>query len=857
MAVPDLQGTLWAWVQSLPPWQSDLLRRLTTIEDVTTDAIDDAVNMVLTAFGIPTRSATAPAPLPALVGTSARRASQILAMSDFVAVGAVEAGQRLDFGPKGLSIVFGETGSGKSSYARVLRKACRSSAKPIEILPNVLKSGTAPSTARAGTAKIEVAVDGVASVIERDVNAPPAVELGEVSVFDTDCADVYADGESEIAYTPSSLRLFERLVAFQVQIKRRIEEEITTLDTQRVSVTGFGPNTKAGALVNALTENVSTATVDALASVGDAERRRLDDLRVQIATAKTNDPSTVASQLDRRAAAIESLAAQLDELAESVDQRLIGDLLAVNARSDELALQSTQLSAALSRASESEIGSPAWKSLWQAAHSYVGEHETFPSGEAGGRCPLCQQELSRGALERLIKLEEFFRGEVERELCEVGERRRTIVGGVAKIPDAAKDVGARLNLILTGEAALEGLASAFLASVAERASAINASSTQTEINAPPLAPEAATKMRGLAAGLRRQSAEQRALAAPDALARLVREVAELEDRLRLGERRDAVLSRIDALRRISSLRTASSSLATTGLSRKIGEFTEGAVTAQLRERLAAELEALRCTHLPVAIGARGSKGKTRVSLQLDTTRKVDVGEVLSEGERRTVALAFFLAEVAVAEHGGGIVLDDPVSSLDHARRTYVAQRLIEEAHRRQTIVFTHDVVFLLELQELARRASLVHEVRVVRRVGNTAGIAAKDLPWVALNVRGRIGYLRNEIQRLGAVERKGDNDQYRREVKIWFELLREAWERCVEEKLFNGVVGRFQPSIHTLKLAPVTVTQAMTSAVEQGMTRASAWTHDQAPALGMPPPAISELKAALDDLETFVEQFKR
>lgn len=373
MVAPDLQGALWAWVQSLPPWQSDLLRRLTTLEDVTADAIDEAVNMVLTAFGVAAKPAVDPVPLPALVGTSTRRASQILAMSDFVAVGAVETGQRLDFGPNGLSIVFGETGSGKSSYARVLRRACRSSAKPIEILPNVLKSGTAATTTRAGTAKIEVAIDGAMSVLERDVNAAPAAELGEVSVFDTDCADVYADGESEITYTPSSLRLFERLVAFQVQLKKRIEEEISTLDAQRVSVTGFDPNTKAGALVNALTENVNTVTVEALATVNAAEKKRLDDLRIQIAAAKTSDPSTVAGQLDRRATIVEELASQLDALGAALDPRVISDLLAVNAQGEELAVQSTQLSAALSHASAREIGTPAWRSLWQAAHSYVGK----------------------------------------------------------------------------------------------------------------------------------------------------------------------------------------------------------------------------------------------------------------------------------------------------------------------------------------------------------------------------------------------------------------------------------------------------------------------------------------------------
>ncbi len=855
MAVPDLQGALWAWVQSLPPWQSDLLRRLTTLEDATASAIDDAHNMVLTAFGVPVRSPVAPVPLPALVGTSARRASQILAMSDFVAVGAVESGQRLDFGSDGLSIVFGETGSGKSSYARVLRRACRSSAKPIEILPNVLKSG-ASATTHAGTAKIELAIDGVVSVVERDVNAPPAVELGEVSVFDADCADVYADGESEITYTPSSLRLFERLVTFQVQLKKRVEEEIATLDALRVPVTGFDPNTRAGALVNALTENVSTATVDTLTTMGEAERKRLEQLRVQIAAAKTNDPSIVAGQLDRRALSVEQLATDLDAVAAGVDHTVVSDLLAINARADLLTVQSSQLSTALSQASEREIGTPAWKSLWQAAHSYVGDHQ-FPPSDAERRCPLCQQQLSDEAFARLLKFEEFFRGEVERELREVGQRRRAIMGAIAKIPDEVRNVGTRVNLILNEEPALDALASAFLASVAQRASSITASSAEGKVYAPPLAREAATSVRKLATDLRRQAAEQRALAGPDALAKLVREVAELEDRVRLAERRDSVLARIDALKRISKLRSTSSALVTTGLSRKIGEFTEGAVTAQLRERLATELEALRCTHLPVAIGARGSKGKTRVSLQLDTTRNVDVGDVLSEGERRTVALSFFLAEVAVAEHSGGIILDDPVSSLDHARRSYVAQRLIDEAHRRQTIVFTQDVVFLLELQELAARASLACEVRVVRRVGNTAGITAKELPWVALNVKGRIGYLKNDMQRLGAVERKGDAEQYRREVKIWFELLREAWERCVEEKLFNGVVGRFQPDIQTLKLAPVTVTEEMTTAVKQGMTRASMWTHDQAPALGKPPPTASDLKAAVDEIETFVSQFKR
>src|SRR5437773_639872 len=99
------------------------------------------------------------------------------------------------------------------------------------------------------------------------VNAPPAPELSEVSVFDSDCADVYADEESEITYTPSALRLFERLVSLQTAIRKRIDEEVATLLSTPVPTSEFDTTTKAGALVAALNENVLSTTVATLAEV--------------------------------------------------------------------------------------------------------------------------------------------------------------------------------------------------------------------------------------------------------------------------------------------------------------------------------------------------------------------------------------------------------------------------------------------------------------------------------------------------------------------------------------------------------------------------------------------------------------
>lgn len=860
MTIPDLQGALWAWVQTLPPWQSDLLRRLTLLDDVTDADLDDAARMVLAVHGVADPDAPTPQPIPALVASAQHQTVKLLALHDLVAVGSVETAQRLDFVPDGLTAVYGETGSGKSSYARVLRKACRSSAKPIEILPNVLPTGPGAGSPRAGTAQVDISVDGTMSVITRDVNATPEASLAEVSVFDSDCADVYADEESEITYTPSALRLFERLVGFQTQIRKWIEDKVAELAAVTVPMDAFDPATKAGALVAALNENVNPATVAQLAHLDAADLAKLDDLRAKIAVAKASDPLRTATQLERRAKAIDDLATALEARAERIDDRRVASLIKMNEEIARLVDAADDLAQTISKTSALPIAGAAWHALWTTAHAYVrslGDRApAFPPGATveDAPCPLCQEPLPTGARDRLARFEQFARGEIHKALDAARENHKEAVAGIEAVVTASvttPELG-----VLLDDAVLEASVDRFIDATGRRANAIAKNADALRIDVPQLVGSPIERLRDLARTVRARSGEQKALAMPDAIAKATREVSEIENRLLLSRRQEAVIARIDALKRVAKLRQAFSALATTGLSRRISEFTESAVTEQLRARLAIELHALGGAHIPVRIGARGAKGRTKVQLEVDGARRVDVGDVLSEGERRAVALAFFLAEVAVAEHGGGVVLDDPVSSLDHHRRSYLATRLVEEAAKRQVIVFTHDIVFLLDLQHQAELAARACEVRVVRRVGAASGIAAKELPWVAQNVKTRIGYLKNEQHRLAALERKGDADAYRRDAKVWFELLREAWERAVEEKLFRGVVGRFQPGIETLRLKNVEVTAEMTDAVERGMTDASLWTHDQAPALGRPPPTAADIAAAVGSLEAFVARFK-
>lgn len=228
---------------------------------------------------------------------------------------------------------------------------------------------------------------------------------------------------------------------------------------------------------------------------------------------------------------------------------------------------------------------------------------------------------------------------------------------------------------------------------------------------------------------------------------------------------------------------------------------------------------------------------------------------MSEGEQRCLSIAAFFAELSTADDPSGIVFDDPVSSLDFQWRNGVARRLVQESKTRQVIVFTHDVVFLLALRQYADELGVKSLDQHVRHQSKGAGVCAEELPWVALPVKKKIGYLNNELQAADKLSRGGHQDAYEKEAKYLYGLLREAWERALEEVLLGGVVERYRPDVQTQQIAQIADTSAEDcKAVETAITKCSAWLpgHDMAAAARAPVPEPAELKADIEGLATWV-----
>jgi hypothetical protein len=235
-----------------------------------------------------------------------------------------------------------------------------------------------------------------------------------------------------------------------------------------------------------------------------------------------------------------------------------------------------------------------------------------------------------------------------------------------------------------------------------------------------------------------------------------------------------------------------------------------------------------------------------------------VSAVLSAGEQRACALAFFLAEALASPSAGGIVFDDPASSLDVERVEHISSRLVELARKRkQIIVFTHDLPFAWCLQDAADKADVAFAVRPLSRLGDRTGIVRSGKSWPGEKLGDRLARLREVLRTLEVLSQRGNIDEYEPAAKTFAGDVRDTWERAVEEGLFKKVVMRFQRDVKALHIQDVIVTPDLTRQVFDGMTETSPYHHSSALAKPTPIPTIEDLRKFFARLEQFCTAAKQ
>lgn len=78
----------------------------------------------------------------------------------------------------------------------------------------------------------------------------------------------------------------------------------------------------------------------------------------------------------------------------------------------------------------------------------------------------------------------------------------------------------------------------------------------------------------------------------------------------------------------------------------------------------------------------------------------------------------------------------------------IVNRLLEEAKHRQVVIFTHEITFFMELKTEAGKNGVTFEQETICKICNEPGDISSIIPWQGMNVKDRIGKLKNDLQEL-------------------------------------------------------------------------------------------------------------
>ncbi len=847
------------WSQSLPAWQSDAVARLLAKQTLTAEDQNDLFALLKSAHGIPDPKDRKPKPLkadqiPAPVKTTTH--VELLAIKNMRHVNAIAENQRLPFSAEGMTVIYGDNGSGKSGYSRVFKRACRSRDQMEAIHPNAThpmgKTGKAE-------AAFEITVDGVAQDTQwtDGKEAPPA--LSSFAIFDSRCARAYLDSEDDFSYVPYGLDVFEGLAKVCKQLKTAIETEQTQPAADLTAFVPLHGDTLVGKLISELSAKTTQAQIDALATLSPEDLAQHATLDKNL---KENNPKEKAVQLRLRARRVTAIATNAINKGALVDHTVVAKLHGL-ADSYRTAQAAAALAAKQFKEGENLLpgtGGEAWRELFDAARRFAVEShpdKAFPELGTDSHCPLCQQPLAEGAA-RLLRLDAFIQEEAEK----TAQARRTALYAEYK-PFIANVLTLNLDDVTHGEIEvldpqLANDTKAFEQALIARQETIKAAvlahqwedTDQALVNPAARFQALADKLNAEAETLEKASDEK-------ARAVLQKQFAELDARVRLSQVKDAVATAVTRLGHQAKLKQCLSAVKTNAISLKASELAEKVVSKELAEALNREFKALGVGTLRVSLKSRSDKGKALHKLKLEPPQSRSPGDVLSEGEQRAVAIGSFLAEVGLNGGKGGIVFDDPVSSLDHRRRERVAKRLAVEAVKRQVIVFTHDIYFLCLLAEETKLAGVPIVTQSLTRRPIGFGVTDPDLPFEGKTTSKRIGALKAQHQSIAKLNKDGEEQEHKRQTVDAYFRLRMTWERAIEEVLLREVILRFRKGVETQRLAGVIVEDDDYAQVHAGMTKCSNFAHDKALQGGIAVPEPDELLADIMALDTWRDSIEK
>lgn len=782
------------WSQGKQAFVQDALRRLITSTSLTQNDIDELVQLVKKECGDSTIILNAfpldNTHIPTTVATNGNY-PRLVSLSNPINICALHNQGNLQFSSTGLTVVYGNNGSGKSSYSRILRKLCWSRNPSVTLNKNVFNRTESQQ-------QVDFVVESTGSNVcfTWTESSPSNPILNSIFVFDNDCGDTYINNENPAEYKPVGIDVLEKLISTFGSISNTLSLSIASYNTQKPVIPQSLIQTNIARWYGTI-ENLEREFVDSTIQFTRTDMERKQELTNLTAS---QNPQQSITNLTSQRARINSYIQQLTLIEALFDEQNINELKE-NRNTFESINQAYQIATSeLQNINTLDgFGTNPWRTLWEAAKNFahssnLSDGQNYPSSVSLEKCVLCQQELDETAQLRMTTFNKFVLNDVSIQLSSINSIILQKLASYNSIVVPAFDSLTELEQLIPN---FRDKYDRFVNTVNTFRSSIITflqNGGNLNINLQTLTSSIMTIIPSIDSeiNLNNQLLQNRNA--------LISELNELDAKDFLFNNKSTILQYLDEFKYKFWISQCQSQLTTTGISRKIGDLMgDQAVSLQHQEfishlnffnsDLASKVQISR---------TRTSQGNTYQRCGLNGINE-SINSIMSEGEQKIIALSNFLAECTIDNRLNTIIFDDPVTSLDMDYRDSIAKKIVQLSQNRQIIVFTHDLSFLRLLIDTHKTITTIDcKIIGIDKYDGVSGIVTDEIPYLAKNVQERVDSIKRILREHDALDM---TNAHGREVKLDSarKRFRMLLERSVEEILSNKTYERFNKNIHLKK----------------------------------------------------------
>ena len=850
------------WAATLPSWQSHAVKLLLTKGSINRNELNDILLSIKKNSGIIGEEIKCPLMTPIQRGDISGAASvkeniTLKKIKNTRGINAIPDNSEISFSDQGLTVIYGNNGTGKSGFSRVLKKACKARDENVYIFNNVFeKQETTPQV------EFEITANEKEKSIIWSYDGFDIQELANILVYDSKSARIILTRKNIAYYLPYGTDVFKKLTQEIKEIKKLLSEEKP--DVGNLNIDGIKNKDNLSEVIKSIDKDDFRQKIELDLIWNDDFEKQLNTKRVDLLKLEENNPRKELEKLaliKKNCNSVFHFFANCYKLLSSSKIEKYRNLVKEYNQYQEAASIASNLN--LEDEDMNGLGNSTWKKLWNAAKefsiSYAYPDEEFPKTD-NAKCVLCLQPIdNKETKDRFEKFKEFVEDKTQVKRDELNAQLTRIENEIEQISGSTEILEQiKIQLIDFDKPLYEKLAKLIDSIESEKNKLLNDIKNRTVelkcvINFPnkkeylPFFKDIKNQIKVINEDLNESHLDEKISTAK-------KEIDNLNEKKILFNNKSKIIKYHDDFVLAKKYEDCLSGIEHRSITQKGKEIISSVLEPDLIEALNAEIESLGGKDFPIKINITASEGKVLHNFEIDTDGKSvknDLTEVFSEGEQNIISIAGFLAELNTTDEKNPIIFDDPVSSLDHRYKRKIAERLKKESEKRQTIVFTHDLTFLnmLNCDHIT--------IKTIERWGNKPGYVNNNLPWDGLSIKKRIRVLRSaDLQQLTKSKKMDTDSDYIQKAKECYSRLRETWERLVEEVVINSVVTRFSPCIHTNQLKQmikIKLSDEDVKIIEDNMSKCSTFFsgHDTPNALIQTCPEPTEIENDIKVLDDF------